>query len=132
MRCHKGRTAVHWAAEGKGLSVLHWIQTEYPLLMTQVDQQKQTALHVAVQFGKIENVLFLFSQVKTNDCKGRTPLHIAAIAGQTKTAGLLMNLGADPFELTPEGENCLHLCSEQGHFDLLQYVIKNTRQRNSY
>ena len=43
-----------------------------------------------------------------------------------------MNLGADPFELTPEGENCLHLCSEQGHLNLLQYLIKSTRQRDGF
>lgn len=51
---------------------------------------------------------------------GRTPLMLAAAAGQAELAALLLELGADPAQRDEEGRTAADLAVAGGHADLGQ------------
>ncbi len=129
----QNNTVVHWAAAGGAIDVLAWILNNHPALALQPNRSGETALHTAARLGRGETVQALFSsQYMIKDNNGHTALHIAAIHGRPETVFCLIDLGADPFEATSEGENIFHFCADYGHLGLLQKIIQRTRKKDGF
>ena len=60
----------------------------------------------------------------TQDNEGRTPLHLAALKGDSETVKVLISAGADIHALNEEGATPLHLAAESGHSEVVRILIE--------
>jgi len=96
------------------------------------DRRRNTPLHLAAQ--KKDDALLaklLVAQRSTHaisinatNYEGRTPLHLAALAGNRKGAALLLTRGANPFLPDDSGKNAIELAAGAGHADLAETLKK--------
>jgi ankyrin repeat protein len=56
-------------------------------------------------------------------CRGQTPLHVAAIKGNTEIFGLLLSHGADIYRVDDLRQNVVHLTAAGGHTDCLGMIL---------
>ena len=84
----------------------------------------QTALHAACAEGQYDSVSVLLKAASVSeadkiicnltDTIGQTPLHIAAIVGDTEIFSLLLTHGADIFKVDDSNQNVAHLSAYSG------------------
>ncbi|MEO1618906.1 MAG: ankyrin repeat domain-containing protein, partial [Planctomycetota bacterium] len=55
---------------------------------------------------------------------GLTPLHVAALFGQSEVAGLLLSSGADVSLTDGEGNTALHMAAFLGHTEIVRALLK--------
>ena len=53
---------------------------------------------------------------------GFTPLHDACTNGRFKIVKMLIELGADPYILTPEGENAFNIACKYDKKEIVEYL----------
>jgi len=63
------------------------------------------------------------ANIKKEDSKGRTPLHIATMWGNKKVVKVLLEAGADPNKADKEGETSVHKASYEGHAEVLKLLL---------
>ena len=63
------------------------------------------------------------ANIKKEDSKGRTPLHIATTWGNKKVVKVLLEAGADPNKADKEGETSVHKASYEGHAEVLKLLL---------
>ena len=106
--------------------------------LLQVTIEKNTVLHVALQFKKIEAAKKIVNLsptlvLKTNS-KGNTPLHVAARVGDFSMVKLLMDQAkkVDPVTggrrqllrmVNQDGDTALHVAVRYGNFDVVKELI---------
>ncbi|KAH9150819.1 hypothetical protein LEN26_004002 [Aphanomyces euteiches] len=77
------------------------------IMKIQTDEEGNTRLHYAASCNKVNAVLAIVQQdnavVHANNRAGHTALHLAAIEGHYDIVTALVNAGANPCQLTPEG-----------------------------
>ena len=105
----------------------------------QVTIGKNTVLHVALQFKKIDaakNIVNLSPKlVYETNSKGNTPLHVAASAGDSSMVKLLIEHAKKPDVETGgrqqllsmvnhDGDTALHVAVRYGNFEVVEELIK--------
>ncbi|KAK2111466.1 Plasma membrane permease, mediates uptake of glycerophosphoinositol and glycerophosphocholine [Saguinus oedipus] len=94
--------------------------------VTAKDLSKQ--LHSSVRTGNLETCLRLLSLGAQANFfhpeKGTTPLHVAAKAGQTLQAELLVVYGADPGSPDVNGRTPIDYARQAGHHELAERLVE--------
>lgn len=106
------------------------ILEKLPTAAEQFDNKGRNFLHMAIQKGDIESVLFLLSiQVDVNsrvqDVNQTTPLHLAAATGNEMLVRSLILAGAKVTDKDSHGRTAVHVASETGHAILVSALIQN-------
>lgn len=85
-------------------------------------------LHSSVRTGNLETCLRLLSLGAQANFfhpeKGTTPLHVAAKAGQTLQAELLVVYGADPGSPDVNGRTPIDYARQAGHHELAERLVE--------
>lgn len=91
--------------------------------------QAFTALHSAVatdaggrDLGIVRALLEAGAPVSARSGSGGTPLHTAALLGDTEVAELLLARGADPRTASKDGKTAIDLARAQGHAELAELM----------
>ncbi|KAL1844286.1 hypothetical protein VTJ49DRAFT_2343 [Mycothermus thermophilus] len=92
------------------------------------DFNEQWALHAAVDQRNVDLVR-LFIQERGADInkpeeRGYTPLHIALANSQEDMVRLLLELGADPTRVCPNGKRPVELAVESGHPEIAELLLQ--------
>eukprot|EP01147_Barroeca_monosierra_P002707 gene2707-8117_t len=122
VRDKEGKSPVHWAA---GTSST-FADVD---IVSMVDLEGRSPLHVAVAAGKEKVVIYLNSldrlSATIQDAFGRTPLHWAAYMGHSRIITQLMKQrGALQFQiLDSNGASALQYCAYQGHVDAVRALL---------
>jgi Ankyrin repeats (3 copies)/Ankyrin repeat len=85
-----------------------------------------TALHYAVEFGKLDIVKALINagaDLNTRNIYGRTALHLAACGIKLDIVKALINAGADLNAKEEDGWTALHLAACYGNLDIVKALI---------
>lgn len=132
------------ACEGNRI-VIEDLSDKFPIIM--VDKNGKTPLHIAVggikQEKRIKIVKELLIEIKNHTDFGalhskahvlsidlqdkydlQTPLHLAAILGETEVAEALLQAGAKPNIKDAMGNTPLHLACENGHQSTIQMLMR--------
>ena len=121
--------------------VLHYAANEgnqkfiAPLIRAEADPEaqntnKQRALHFAARKGHVEFVEQLFAtvpnlEVDPQDSSGKTPMHLAAIAGHLKTIRALQARGAQQIG-KDSGKNLpIHYAAWDGYFEVVEHFVSD-------
>ena len=91
------------------------------------NSNNQICLHIATLNGRvgiskclIEGYNFKLHVVDEIEW---TPLHCAAYNGNCKLFQYLLDKGGDPFKITKNGDNCLHIASFCGHLRICELIL---------
>ena len=123
-----GRTALHLASVGGYLYVVT-ILIKNGAEIDALDIEGQSALHLAAMRGFSEIVSELIACHVNINIKavsdGKTPLHWAAIAGDTRSLELLLDNGAR--EITDEeGQTALHCAASSGQLEAIISLLESS------
>ena len=121
--------------------VLHYAANEgnkdfvAPLIGADADPEahnthKHRALHFAARKGHVEFVDQLFTtvpdlEVDPQDADGKTPLHLAAIAGHLKTIRVLQARGAQQNVQDSSKNLPIHYAAWDGHFEVVEHFVSD-------
>lgn len=97
--------SVH-AAQGDGMTALHWAAWHGDSAMTAVLLRARASLAAATRVG------------------AHTPLHVAARQGQAPVVRVLLRAGADVAERTAEGATALHLAALAGDTGVIGALLR--------
>ncbi|GFR80629.1 palmitoyltransferase [Elysia marginata] len=140
LRDKNGRVALHHAAENGAVNVVRYFQDAFNLDLQTLDNNYQSALHLACVHGQIELFLFLIktgsSDLHQRDIQGNLPIHITAKNGYGfMTWTLLCILGVSVLKQTNKaGMTPLDLVSQSdsdGHKELLPLLECLSNQPDS-
>jgi len=88
----------------------------------------KVALHFAAEGGHLDIINEILARddvtIDAASNSKRTPLHAAAIKGDVAIAKALVIKGADPNYKDFDESTPLHLASEFGHKDIVQYLVQ--------
>ena len=89
--------------------------------------RQETLLHRAALHRRREMVQFLLEHgaSQQEDVEGNTPLHCAALGGDTEVARALIKAGADLEAVNHELDRPLHLAASVGNLEARLYVLTN-------
>lgn len=103
---------------------------KYPVSPEQVNQDQCTVLHLALAFKQDEVTDFLL-KLRLNphrkDHRGLTPLHVACLQNNHHHVKALLEQGADPLNITFQGNNVLHFCAKSSNPDIT-HLFKNHKK----
>ena len=88
---------------------------------------KQTALHIAAEFGHDCTAKLLLDRgvdKETKTATGRTALHLAATHGRTSIVQILLIQGANKSSKDDNGDMALHLAVKGNHIDVVRILLK--------
>jgi ankyrin repeat protein len=114
--------------------ILCWEPTG-PTLLTRVDSSGRTPLHFAVLYKRLDVVkLFLedqyasFGLVSICDENGSSPMHIAAMLGETRTVDELVKRCPDYYEMVDDkGRNLLHFAVQHGQEKMVTRICQDKK-----
>lgn len=118
--CHLGIKA--WAVD-----ILETCKKRSVGLLTDLDREGQTALHIAAagsQDDIVELLLKHGASVHTRNRKGLTALHLAISKARPKMVKLLLDYGADIYTEDSEGRTVLHIAASALEHANQQTAIK--------
>ncbi|XP_015593022.1 rabankyrin-5 isoform X2 [Cephus cinctus] len=101
-----------------------------PTAAEQFDNKGRNFLHMAIQKGDLESVLFLLSiQVNVNsrvqDVTQTTPLHLAAVSGNEMLVRSLILAGARINETDAHRNTALHAAAKAGQASVVSALLQN-------
>ena len=121
--------------------VLHYAANEgnkniiAPLIRAEADPEAQNvdkhrALHFAARKGHVEFVEQLFTtvpnlEVDPQDLNGKTPMHLAAVAGHLDTIQALQAKGAKQTVADSSKNLPIHYAAWDGHFEIVEHLVSD-------
>ncbi|XP_046326546.2 ankyrin repeat domain-containing protein 50-like [Haliotis rufescens] len=126
-RGRKGRTPVSWAAR-------HGHTAMFNLLVNRGADLTLDGniFSLACKGSETEIVKLVLSHlsvdINVRGCDGRTPVMQAVCKGQLEMVKLLVSKGADMTLVDNFGDNILNLACDEGHTEILQYVLSQDMQ----
>ncbi|RWS12587.1 rabankyrin-5-like protein [Dinothrombium tinctorium] len=101
-----------------------------PTAAEKFDGKGRNFLHIAIQKGDIESVLFLLSihvniHSKVQDASQLSPLHLAVESGSEMIVRNLLLAGANINELTVQKQTALHIAAEHDHHTICSILLEN-------
>lgn len=125
-----GSTAFATAMTSKNNKAAQAILNRCPNSAEKTDGKGRNFLHVAIQKGDIESVLFLLSinvniHSRVQDASRVTPLHLAVEAGSEMIVRNLLLAGAKINELNVQKQTALHYAAENDHSSLCSILLEN-------
>jgi trehalose utilization protein len=112
--------AIVWAA---GMEVpAAGVPSEKPVIAV-----NKTILHAIAKgdADDVRNHILLGADVNEKNTQGWTPLHFAAVRGQTECARVLIENGAEVNPLTGTEKTPLHFAAERNFLELAQLLVEN-------
>lgn len=100
--------------------------------LTSTEKDGMTAMHWAAKHGNSEAIRELVASVPTNPFAlveattrfGRSPLHVACIAGKDDAVRVLLDLRSDPAQRQKDGWMPIHLAARFGHEKVIKAMIE--------
>lgn len=98
------------------------------------NSQGQSLVHIAAESGFESILVYLCREIGLSytdtDSNGRTPLHIAALEGQTNTGILLIAWSSDLNQIDMEGFTPLHLAALSQNYRLARNLVIRRAKTN--
>ena len=120
-------TAFHFAALTGDCKILRLLVDKNVPGLHKKNRKNQTCLHIATLYGNEDISKSLINCYNLNlddvDENKWTPIHCAAYSGNEILFKYLLDKGSDPFEETNNGDNCLHIASYYGHFEICEIIL---------
>ncbi|GKT61320.1 hypothetical protein ColTof4_01403 [Colletotrichum tofieldiae] len=119
-----GRTALHYAII-KGADVVTPL-LQYNVSPISPDRQGQTPLHLACQLGYLDIVFLMAKALRDGESvdvrneNDETPLHVAAVCGNSTIVSFLLERGADPLARDSSNRKPIDLAATDGHLDVFE------------
>lgn len=125
-----GSTAFATAMSIKNNKAAQAILDREPTAAERHDGKGRNFLHLAIQKGDIESVLFLLSinvniHSRVMDSMRMTPLHLAVESGSDLIVRNLLLAGANINETTTDKKTALHFAAEKDHFQIISILLEN-------
>ena len=112
--------------KGKSLKTDEWANSAGTPLLTLVIQRKKDSIAKTL-------INEFYSNVRTANKDGLTPLHAAAMTGSMEMCKLLMREGADPLAKIKETKMMPHeMAKEKGHKDVADYLLKEAQNKRLF
>ncbi|ELP93097.1 ankyrin repeat domain containing protein, putative [Entamoeba invadens IP1] len=111
------------------LEIARALFQEDPSVISDVDNNGNTAAHYAVQNNRVEVLKWIKSIaceiVKKPNVVGETPLHIACLCGYQQITEILLVFGLTMTDTTTMGRTPFHYCVLGGHLQLVKLLRRN-------
>ncbi|UJR21238.1 hypothetical protein I4U23_024333 [Adineta vaga] len=135
IRNKQNQTAFACSIVSKNNEAANLILKREPKAAEQIDNKGRNFLHIAVQNGDIESVLFLLTvHVNVNnrvqDASQLTPLHLCVQTGNEIILRNLLLAGANINDVTANRRSGLHIASENNRGSICSILIENHIQTN--
>ncbi|XP_046546810.1 ankyrin repeat domain-containing protein 50-like [Haliotis rubra] len=121
-----GRTPLMVAAE-RGHTTVIGVLKQHGCDLSVTDADRNNLLHIACLGGHDETVLHVLSldlfDINCRGKGGRTPLMVAALAGNRQVFDVLVRKGGDPSLVDDDGNNILHIASLGDDVEMVKYVL---------
>ncbi|XP_067648871.1 ankyrin repeat domain-containing protein 50-like [Haliotis asinina] len=99
--------------------------------VSQVDDYGCSVLHLSCRGREMDVVKYLLSQssidINKKGDKGMTPVMVAVICRYRDVLEFLMQNGADVSQVDDSGHNILHLASQSGRVEMVNYILSQNR-----
>jgi ankyrin repeat protein len=122
-----GATPIFLAAQGGHVKVMNILIKHRADSKASCGASKTTPLHVAAERGHFDVVSFLLTGNRANvnqtDGDGATALHYAAAYGNASVVWRLLERGAQPNSVLPNGATAFFLAAQNGHSPVLQLLL---------
>lgn len=130
LRDNFGNTAFSLCVKYKNNKAAIAILKKEPNVAEKFDGKGRNYLHLAVEKGDIESVLFLLSievkvQSRVKDNTQRTALHLAAENGSEMIIRNLILAGVQINDLTSQKQTALHIAAEKDHSIICSILLEN-------
>lgn len=122
-----GYAAVHLAAAIGSTRLVSWL-IDHKCKLGLKSRERTTAMTYAVKYGHVYTMAEIVKKGGTRylhepDEEGRTPLHIAAMFGQTRAAKFLIKIGADKKAIDIYKMQPGQLAQDQGYENTAQMIL---------
>lgn len=130
MKDKYGQTVFATAMAMKNNKAAKSILERDPTTAEKLDGKGRNFLHLAIQKGDIESVLFLLSinvnvQSRVQDNLQFTPLHLAVESGNEMIVRNLLLAGANVNDLTIQKQTALHIAAEHDYHQICTILLEN-------
>ncbi len=126
LRDSKGKTALHWAAQG-GHPAIARLLLKKGANVNAKNKDGTTALHNAALFGHervVRLLLDMGADINAKSNAGTTALHLAARYGHEGVVRLLLEKGADIDAKDQDNETALHIAAQTGHEGVVRLLLE--------
>eukprot|EP00111_Clytia_hemisphaerica_P004104 TCONS_00011733-protein len=117
-------------ARGNNVAQLEQILVENEHVNNNDNESKSTALHTAATKGFAEVVAALIragANVRLQNWKGLTPIHLAAHHGRLNVLKLLLSYDPTLLNMTDlTGNTLINIAAHKGHVSVVEYLLKET------
>lgn len=119
-------TALHYAAAADDAKMILFLYSIDPFLIEMRNNEGRTALHIAAEAGKLDNMQALIeckAEVNALDLEGNSPFHLAAAENQEPSMRYLKSKGAFIDKCNKQGQTALHAAIERDDLAAINLLL---------